>query len=106
MRKFVSNLPTKEVDFMGDKITIRKISAGAVKRIGQTSQKLQEKGQDADTLTVLVSILQEGVVLGKDDEAITTDLLEEFPIDELNALSSAIMEYGGVPVGNEGNAGS
>jgi hypothetical protein len=105
MRKYVSNLPTKEIKFMGDKITIRKISAGAVKRIGKASASLQKDSDDADTLKVLLAILQEGVVLAEDDGEIDEALLEEFPLDELNKLSTAIMEFGGVPVGKEGNAG-
>ena len=104
MRKYVSSLPTKEIKFMGDKITIRKISAGAVKRIGKASAAMQE-GDDADSLKILLAILQEGVVLGEDDGEIDAALLEEFPLDELNKLSTAIMEFGGVPVGKEGNAG-
>jgi len=103
MRKFVSKLPTKEIDFMGDKITIRKISAGAVKRISMASKNIAE--DDEASLQVLLAILNEGVVFDEQDEALTVELLEEFPLDDLNKLSMAIMGYGGVPVGEEaGNA--
>jgi hypothetical protein len=102
MRKLVAQLPTKEIKFMGDKITIRKISAGAVKRISAASKNITEEN-DSSTLDVLVAILNEGVVLEKDEDPIDSALLEEFPLDELNKLSQEIMKFGGVPVGDMGN---
>jgi hypothetical protein len=105
MRKFVNTLPTKEIKFMGDKIKIKKLTAGAVKRIGEASKKVQDSNDEDATLKILIKIFEEGIVIEDSEEKITVELLEEFPLDELNNLSIEIMEFGGVPVGAdaEGN---
>ena len=103
MRKFISALPTKKVSFMDGEIEIRKLSAGSVKRIGKVSQNL-DTSKDEDSLVILQAILAEGVVLEEGEEPITTDILEEFPLDSLSSLSNDIMVYAGV-VDNQGNAG-
>lgn len=94
MKRFITNLPTKEVEFMDDKITIKKLSAGAIKRIGKASKKL-DATKDEDSLVILMSIMKEGVVL-EEGEEITVELLEEFPLDALSKLSNDIMIYAGV----------
>ena len=106
MRNFVSALPTKKVSFMDQEIEIKKLSAGAVKRIGKASKELDATKED-DSMSSLLVILKEGVVLPEGEEPITTELLEEFPIDELAALSTAVMEFAGVsaPKEGEGNEG-
>jgi len=103
MRKFAGKIQTKEVAFMGDKIEIRKLSTGAVRRIGVVSSEAEAKGEAADSLEILLAILTEGVVLPEGEEAIDAELLDSFPIDELNILASDIMKYAGVIAeGNEG----
>ena len=106
MRKFISALPTKEVDFMDSKITIRKLSAGAIKRIGKASKDLDATNDD-DSLTILSAILKEGVVL-EEGEEITMDLLEEFPLEAITGLSNEIMTYAGLntAVDGENNTGN
>lgn len=102
MRKFAKVLPTKKVPFMGDEIEIRKLSAGAVKRIGAISND-QNISEEDKTLTIVLAVLNEGVVLEENEEALTLETLEEFPLDELNNLSMEIMAYAGVVLGEVGN---
>ena len=100
MRKFVKNTSSKIIPFMGDEITITKLSAGAVKRIGAASKELDPA---EDSMKILTVILHEGVVLPKGEEPINEELLEEFPLDELNNLSNAIMEFAGLNANAAGN---
>ena len=101
MKRFVGNIATNKIPFMGDEIEIRKLSAGAVKRISAASKDQSEE----NTMEVLVAVIKEGVVL-EEGEVIDAALLEEFPLDELNTLSTAIMEFAGITAAPaaEGNA--
>lgn len=101
MRKFAGKIQTKEVSFMDDKIVIRKLSTAAVRRIGKVSEEAE--GSEDDSIKILLAILSEGVVLETEEAPIDAALLEEFPLDELNNLSTAIMGFAGVMP--EGNAG-
>jgi len=99
MRKFLGKVETKEVDFMDDKITIRKLSAGAVKRVGEAS--VAPEGEEVNAFKTLVVILSEAVILPEGEEPITEELLEEFPLDALNKLAGDIIAYAGIVEGNE-----
>lgn len=99
MRKFAGKIQTKEVAFMDDKIVIRKLSTGSVRRIGKISAGMEAEG-DEESLDILLAILNEGVVLEKDEAPIDADLLEQFPLAELNTLSTEIMKFAGVIEGN------
>jgi len=93
MRKFVGKVQTKKVDFMGSKLEIRKLTAGAVERIGESAQN-QEEGHNA--LETVAVILNEAVVLPEDEDPIDLELLREFPLDELNQVVNEVMRYAGV----------
>lgn len=101
MRKFVGNLQTQKVPFMGKEIEIKKLTAGAVKRIGEATKNNGEE----EALSSLVVIFNEAVVLPKGEEPIDTALLEEFPLDELNNLATSIMGFAGVKGNELGNDG-
>ena len=101
MKKFVGKLPTKKVPFMDDEIEIRKLTAGAVKRIGAASKTIDV---EEDALSVVAIVLNEGVVLEEGEEPITAAFLEQFTLDDLNKLSNEIMAYAGVVTNPEGNA--
>ena len=101
MRKFAGKIQTTSVDFMEDKIVIRKLSTGAVRRIGKISKEAETKG-DEESLDILLAILNEGVVLEEGEAAIDAELLEQFPLAELNKLSTDIMKFAGVIEGNVG----
>lgn len=96
MRKFVGKIQTKKVDFMGNKLEIRKLTAGAVERIGESAQAQEEQEDGTNALETVVVILNEAVVLPEDEAPIDLELLREFPLDDLNNLVSEIMTYAGV----------
>ena len=100
MRKFVGKVQTKKVDFMGSKLEIRKLTAGAVERIGQVATEKAEKSEteDPNALDTVAVILNEAVVLPEGEEPIDLDLLREFPLDELNKVVNQVMTYAGVNV--------
>lgn len=100
MKKFVGKIQTKEVPFMDETIVIRKLTAGAVKRIAAASKEFD---LEEEALKVIAAVLNEGVVLEEGEEAITGEFLEQFALDDLNQLSNDIMAFAGV-AGDQGNA--
>lgn len=97
MRKFVGKVQTKKVDFMGSKLEIRKLTAGAVERIGKLANEKSE-GEDPNALDTVAVILNEAVVLPDGEDPIDLELLREFPLDELNRVVNDVMVYAGVAV--------
>jgi len=97
MRKFVGKVQTKKVDFMGSKLEIRKLTAGAVERIGKVATEKAET-EDPNALDTVAVILNEAVVLPDGEEPIDLELLREFPLDELNSVVNEVMIYAGVNV--------
>jgi len=97
MRKFVGKVQTKKIDFMGSKLEIRKLTAGAVERIGKLANEKSE-AEDPNALDTVVVILNEAVVLPENEDPIDLELLREFPLDELNNVVNEVMTYAGVAV--------
>jgi len=97
MRQFVGKVQTKKVDFMGSKLEIRKLTAGAVERIGKVATEKAGE-EDPNALDTVAVILNEAVVLPEGEEPIDLDLLREFPLDELNKVVNQVMTYAGVNV--------
>jgi len=95
MRKFVGKVQTKKIDFMGSKLEIRKLTAGAVERIGKIASEKSES-EDPNALDTVVVILNEAVILPEDEDPIDLELLREFPLDELNNIVNEVMTYAGV----------
>jgi hypothetical protein len=95
MRKFVGTVQTKKVNFMGSKLEIRKLTAGAVERIGKLANEKSE-AEDSNALDTVAVILNEAVVLPEGEDPIDLELLREFPLDELNNVVNEVMAYAGV----------
>jgi len=80
---------------MGSKLEIRKLTAGAVERIGKIASEKSES-EDPNALDTVVVILNEAVILPEDEDPIDLELLREFPLDELNNIVNEVMTYAGV----------
>ena len=98
MRKHIQSLPTTTVEFMGGKQLIRKLSTGAIKRINKVQSDISKKEDvtQEDSMMIIFSIIQEGVVLEEGEEPITPELIDEFPLDDVSKLSNHIMEFAGL----------
>jgi len=93
--RFLNLKAEKEVEFLGEKVKIRKLSVRHVLEIQQKTKELQaiEKPTEEDQLRMIYEIVKRGV-----PEFIEVKLEEifELSLDDLNTLSNQIMEYSGV----------
>ena len=93
MKTLVGKKVTKEVVFMGEKVTISKLSVAEV-------TKIQESAKDAaanteDQLLVLREVIKSSV---SGAEELTDEDFQSFPLDELSKLSTEIMKHSGLGV--------
>lgn len=88
--RFQNAKVSKAAKFMGESIDIKKFSVSQVLKI-QELAKVSE--QDATGVALLFYVLQEGA---PELAAMSEDELKEFPMDELNTLSTEILKYSGL----------
>lgn len=94
---------TKSVDFAGEKVEIRKLSSGEVLEIQTLGRDISKATEGADEVDVedasrkgivtLVKIIKMGAI-GADE--VSDDDFLNFPFDDVQKLSDAILEYSGV----------
>ena len=91
LKSFVGKKQEKSVDFMGEKIPVRKLTVAQVLEI---QEKAKMAGEDEtanfDLLKVVISYGAEG-----GDELIDDDF-NSFALDDLSKLSAAIMKHSGI----------
>ena len=102
---FVGKRMTKQVKFMGEDVTISKMSVHEVQEIQAVAAEMQrvaKEHEEAGTVNtdvessdfgVLKLILRLGVEGAKD---LTDAEIEDLPIDELSKLSNEVMKYVGL----------
>lgn len=102
---FVGKRMTKSVKFMGEDVTISKMSVHEVQEIQAVAAEMQrvaKEHEEAGTVNtdvessdfgVLKLILRLGVEGAKD---LTDAEIEDLPIDELSKLSNEVMKYVGL----------
>jgi len=83
---------TKEIKFMGESITISKLTVNEVMKI-QEHVKNKPEGEGLETLRLIMNFAV------KDAEELTDEEFSSFPMDELNKLSAEIMKFSGVGEG-------
>ena len=97
MKHLVGKDVTKEVDFMNDKVTIRKLNTGRILEVQKAVQEMNKKSKgkdDDDTSLNLIRIVIRNGVIGA-NELKDEDFLE-FPLDEINKLVESILGYSGL----------
>lgn len=92
-----SRLSTKqikqEVDFMGEKVTIRKLSVSEVFDVQEASVRVQEDSNVKEALALTKTIIK---LSAEGAAELTDEEFEGFPMGELTALSSKIMDFSGL----------
>ena len=98
IKSLVGRRVTKEVEFLGEKLTIMQMTVGHVEAIRSIAEKLEkaEEGAEKDELEILRFVIRNSVEGGLD---LTTEDFKEFPIDALNKLAQDIMSFSGVDKG-------
>ena len=109
-KQLASKKISKQVNFMGEALTISKLSVKSVLAIQEEAEKLvkaENGGNDEDMPTDVISALAETKgslnvlkkiitlsVQGADD--LEEDDFEQFPMDELSVLAKEIMTFSGM----------
>jgi len=95
MKHLVGKKISKKVDFMGDKVEIKKLNVKEVLEIQESIKNIDEDNQ-VKTLNSIIRI----AVVGADQ--LSDDEIAEFPLEELTTLSAEIVKYSGMAQ-QEGN---
>ena len=82
---------TKPVKFMGQDVEINKLSVAEVLSIQEQSKAVGE--DDTKGFDMLKLVIRSAVAGGKD---LTDEQFEQFPMDELAQLSTAVMNFSGI----------
>lgn len=90
MKNLVGRRMQKTTSFLGEEVTIYKMSVRQVKEI-------QELIKDIDLEKEPLKLVQGVLRLGVEGAAeLTEEDFDEFPPDELNALVTEVMQYSGI----------
>jgi hypothetical protein len=106
MKKFVNQEVTFDVEFMGDKVQVRKLPMSKVKEIQNFAKSQEKSGKKVDEETksnALMLFVFQTAVVGA--EELTQEDLESLPVAELGHLFREIMTSVGVNF-DEGNTSS
>lgn len=91
IKTLIGKRMTKEVNFMGEKVKISKLSVLEVTKIQEEAKDIEanpDKGFD-----VLKTVIRSAV---EDAGALTDEEFENFPMDELSKLSTEVMKFSGI----------
>jgi hypothetical protein len=101
MKHLVGKVITKEVQFMDDKVEVRKLSVSEVMAIQDLVKKAASSKKDDSQLGVLRDVLRRAVIGA---EEMTDQEFDSFPLAELNKLSEAVLGFSGM--GDGGSSGN
>jgi len=95
MKKFVSKEITFDVEFMGEKVQVRKLPMSVVREIREYAEKQNSKKNqtEEDGEQLMLFTFQKAVVGA---EELTMEDLEKLPLPEMNYLFREIMRSIGV----------
>lgn len=91
MKNLVGKIVSKKVKFMGEEVSIRKLSVGQVMEIQQLSKGIAE---DEKASLELLQFVIASAVDGAED--LTSEDFQQFPVDELSKLSNEVLTYSGL----------
>jgi len=91
IKGLVGRKMTKEVNFMGDKVKIAKLSVSEVLEIQERAKDLEKNDQEG--FAVLKTVVRASVEGAKD---LSDEDFNNFPLDELSKLSNEIMKFSGI----------
>ena len=96
MKHLVGKKISKKVDFMGDKVEIKKLTVNEVLKIQEATRNTSEEDQ-INTLRVILR----SAVVGADE--LSDEDIATYPLEELTSLSAEIVKYSGMVGAPEGN---
>lgn len=99
MKHLVGKEITKEIEFMDDKVTIRKLPVKEVLAVQDVITKLSKKKDDEKAQIQIIRELLRKTVVGA--EEMTDAEFDQFPLGELSELVEAAIAYSGMGAGGE-----
>jgi hypothetical protein len=90
IKSLVGRKMTKQVGFMGDKVTINKLSVAEVLDIQEKANNLEDDKAGFDILKTVIRSSVEGA------SDLTDEDFETFAMDELSKLSDDILKFSGI----------
>lgn len=90
MKNLVGRRMTKEVAFLGEAVTIQKLS---VKEVKEIQELLKTVDLETEPLKLVQGVIRIGVVGAVE---LTDDDFDEFPPDELNNLVTEVLKFSGI----------
>ena len=91
IKELIGKRVSKEVPFMGNRVSITKLNVAEVRKIQARAAGL--KDDDSESFAVLRDVLRMSVADAAD---LTDEDFDSMPMDELSNLSKAIMEFSGL----------
>jgi hypothetical protein len=91
IKNLIGRKMSREVKFMGENVTISKLSVSEVMEIQEKARKLEQ--EESAGLDVLMTVIRSSVE-GADE--LTDQDFESMPMDELAKLSGEIMKFSGI----------
>lgn len=91
IKGLVGKKMTKPVKFMGQDVTISKLSVAEVLNIQEKAKVISEN--ESEGFEILKTVIRAGVEGGAD---LSNEDFDDFPLDELSSLSNAIMKFSGI----------
>jgi hypothetical protein len=100
IKALVGRKQTKNFKFVGEDVTVSKLTVAQVKQIQVAAKGVDENAEDDDAgLEVLRTVIRSAVEGGSE---LSDADFETFPIDELRNLSRSIMQFSGIAPEDEG----
>lgn len=90
MKELVGKFVEKQAAFIGEKVTIRKLTVNQVMKIQEMSKAEQTEESNLEVLAYVITNSVKGA------DTVTLDELKGFPLDELSNLSQTILEFSGL----------
>lgn len=101
MKNLVGKRVEKAVPFVGDEVTIRKLSVSEVMEVQKLVAEFggnDKDGNPKDPMALVRGVVRLGVT-GADE--LTDEDFDTFPIDELNSLVSDVLSFSGIGEDNK-----
>ena len=91
--RFLTAKVTKNVNFVGEKLDITKLTVAQVMEIQELSANFGDAPTEADNLKILTTVIRSGAAELRE---LTDEEFNGFPLDELSKLSNEIMKFSGL----------
>lgn len=97
MKAMVGKRSTKTVKFMGEELSISKLSMEQVLAVQEAAKKAEAAKDDNTSLDLIKNVIRDAVEGAAD---LTDAEFRQFPFDDLNLLSQDILKFSGLGNGD------